>query len=100
MSICSKLRKKIFQNHGGTYESYLKNSNQVLPLVTVIVNNYDAFQEVYSNYEEIIVQLTREGLKYGINFILSTTATSIRYKLAQNFSQRLVLRMNDNSWDE
>ena len=90
-------RKKIFQEFGGSYRAYIKNSNQVVPLIIVILNNYDAFSDMYSDFEDLIIQLSREGLKYGITLILSTTSSNVRYKLSQNFAQKLLLRMNDNS---
>ena len=90
-------RKKLFQPYGGNYKNYLKNSNNTVPLIMVILNNYDAFIELYSDFEENLIQITREGLKYGIAFILTTTSSNVRYKLSQNFAQKFVLRMNDNS---
>ncbi|MDD3187344.1 MAG: type VII secretion protein EssC [Bacilli bacterium] len=90
-------RKNLFQKFGGSYDSYLKNSGATLPLITVILNNYDAFNELYPNFEETLIQLSREGIKYGITFIVTTTSPSIRYKLSQNFAQKLSLRMNDIS---
>lgn len=87
------VRKDIFQSTGGSYES----SDKSLPFITVILNNYEAFYEENSNLEETIIQLTREGLKYGINFILTTTSPSMRYKLSQNFASKISLRMNDSS---
>jgi len=90
-------RKNLFQSFGGSYESYLKNSNQTIPLITIILNNYDAFTEVFPDYTELIIQLTRDGLKFGIVFIMTTTSASIRYKLSQNFAQKYALRMNDDS---
>ena len=45
-----------------------------------------------------MLQLTREGTKYGLYFILTTSASNmIRYRLSQNFSQKLALRLNDES---
>jgi len=90
-------RKNLFQNFGGSYESYLKNSGKLVPLITIIVNNYDAFTELFQDYTDLIIQLTRDGLKYGIVFIMTTTTSSIRYKLSQNFGQKYALRMNEDS---
>ncbi|MCI5836099.1 MAG: type VII secretion protein EssC [Firmicutes bacterium] len=88
-------RKKILQESGSSYSEYIKNNN--LPLIVVILNNYEVFNELYNDYDDEIISLTREGLKYGITFIVTTTSSSLRYKLVQNFAQRLVLRMNDES---
>lgn len=91
-------RKKIFADYSGDYQTYVKLSGNTVPTFVVIINNYEAFNEVYQNYDEIILQLTREGIKYGIFFIFTTSASNmIRYRLAQNFKQKLVLQLNDES---
>ncbi|MDD6879375.1 MAG: type VII secretion protein EssC [bacterium] len=91
-------RKKIFSEFGGSYKSYCSISGKTLPNIIVIVNLYEAFEEMYPDYEEDMVQLTREGIKYGIYFILSTSGVNfIRYKLKQNFKQNIVLQLNDEN---
>ena len=41
-------------------------------------------------------QLTRDCLKYGVCFVVTTNgATAIRYRLRQNFKQNLALQFND-----
>lgn len=89
-------RKKLFLQYNGSYSYYCKNSGKQVPLIVVMINNYEAFQELYSNYEDVLCQLTREGLKYGIVFILTTSGVNtVRYKLGQNFRQQLLLQLND-----
>ena len=91
-------RKKLFSEYGGSYESYIKNSGKIIPNIVVIINLYEAFDEMYPDYSEDFGSLTREGLKYGVIFILSTNGVNfIRYKLKQNFKQNLVLQLNDES---
>ena len=65
-------RKKLFSEFGGSYESYIKNSGKVIPNIVVIINLYEAFDEMYPDLSEDFNSLTREGLKYGVIFILST----------------------------
>lgn len=91
-----EIRKNLFTEYNGDYSYYCKNSGNILPTIVVIVNNYEAFSETYNDYDEILLQLTREGTKYGIVFILTTNGVnSIRYRLSQNFKQNLVLQLND-----
>jgi len=91
-------RKKIFSDYSGDYQTYIKSSGKSVPNFVVIINNYEAFNEIYGIYEDIILQLTREGTKYGIFFIFTTSASNmVRYRLAQNFGQKLVLRLNDDN---
>ena len=91
-------RKKLFRDYSGDYATYVKTSGQSVPNFVIIINNYEAFNEVYSSYEDTILQLTREGVKFGIYFILTTSASNmIRYRLAQNFKQKIVLQLNDEN---
>lgn len=89
-------RKNLFLDYNGDYEFYCKNSGKTLPMIVVIINNYEVFSEAYYEQEDLIQQLTREGFKYGITFIFSTSGTNaIKYRLRQNFKTELVLQMND-----
>ena len=91
-------RKKIFSDYSGDYQTYVKQSGKTVPNFVVIINNYEAFNEAYGVYEDMLLQLTREGTKYGIFFIFTTSASNmVRYRLAQNFGQKLVLRLNDDN---
>ena len=91
-------RKKLFSDYSGDFTTYIKQSGKTVPNIVVIINNYEAFNEVYQNYEDVLLQLTREGIKYGISFIFTTSASNmIRYRMAQNFKTKLVLQLNDEN---
>ena len=91
-------RKKLFVEYNGSYDFYINHGGIQIPLITVVINNYEGFADTYPDYEDIISQLTRDCLKYGIVFILTTSGPSnIRYRLQQNFGQNLVLQFNDPS---
>lgn len=91
-------RKKLFADYNGSYHFYIEHSNKQIPMITIIINNYESFAELYEDYEDVIIQLTREGAKYGIIFILSTSSTSaVRYRLRQNFKKSISLQFNDAS---
>lgn len=67
-------------------------------MIIIVINNIEAFTETYNEYEDLIGQLTRDCLKYGIVFIVSTNGpNTMRYRLRQNFKQNLVLQFNDPS---
>lgn len=92
------LRKKLFVEYGGDYQSYVKNSGKSCPNIVVVINNYAAFSEMYDACEEVIAYITREGTKYGIYMILTATNTgAVRYRMAQNFKSMFVLQMNDKT---
>ena len=61
-----------------------------------MINNYAGFCEVYNEKEDDMASLTREGVKYGLFFVVAATAGgSVRNRVAQNFKQVYVFQMND-----
>ena len=96
-----KERKTELLEYNGDYDLYLKTSGKKMPLIVIVINNWDAFSEVYANestYEDIIQTLGREGTKCGIVFVVTATAyNSMRYRLTQNFKQKIALQLNDEN---
>lgn len=91
-------RKKLFADFNGDYQTYCKSSGKTLPNIIVVINNYEAFNELYEEFDDQVVQITREGIKYGIIFVISVSGPNgVRYRLLQNFKLQLVLQMNDPS---
>ena len=90
-------RKKLFVNYNGSFQTYLTQSNDVIPAIIVVINEFEGFRELYEEYEEVIVDLSRDGYKYGIYFVISSsTPNGIRFKLKQNFNTIYVLNQNNN----
>ena len=89
-------RKKIFVDYNGSYDFYINHGGKQIPLIVIAINNVEAFIETYQDYEEILGQMTRDCLKYGVIFIFSTNGpNTVRYRLRQNFKQNIVLQFND-----
>ncbi len=89
-------RKKLFIDYNGSFDFYINHGGKQIPLIIVIINNVEAFIESYEQYEDMLGQLTRDCLKYGVVFIFSTNGpNTVRYRLRQNFKQNLVLQFND-----
>ena len=92
-------RKEVLSNYNGDYNSYIKNSKKPMPMIVVVINSYEAYAEIYdSKYDEIFLNLTREGVRCGVCFVLTiSNRNDIRYRLAQNFKQKIVLQLNDDN---
>jgi DNA segregation ATPase FtsK/SpoIIIE, S-DNA-T family len=89
-------RKQLFVDYNGEYQYYCKKSGKIIPAIVVIINNFESYIENYPNNDEELIQLTREGAKYGIYFILSASnANTVKSKIKQNFGQDFVLQMNN-----
>ncbi len=91
-------RKKLFVEYNGSYDSYIKNSNNTLPSILLIINNYEAFNDSYGQeHFENLVAITREGVKYGVYVLITVNSpTGIRSKLSQNFGNQFTLQLNDD----
>jgi S-DNA-T family DNA segregation ATPase FtsK/SpoIIIE len=91
-------RKKLFADYNGSYDFYINHGGKQIPMLVVIINNVEAFTESYEDYEELLGQMTRDCLKYGVVFIFSTNGpNTVRYRIRQNFKQNVVLQFNDPS---
>ena len=89
-------RKKLFVDYNGDYDLYIKNSGRTLPRMIIIINNFEAFNENYEDYVEVISAITRECERYGISFVISASGVnSVRSRIVQNFSNLLCLQFND-----
>lgn len=91
-------RKKRFTEGDGSYASYCRNSDEIVPQILVIIRNYSAFAEQFEALDERLIQITRECSKYGIYFLVTANAANtIRYRAAQNFAGVYALQLNDTS---
>lgn len=92
-----KTRKDELSEYNGDYSLYLKTSGKKMPLIVITMNNYEAFSEIYENeFDDIFITITREGIKCGIVFVLTASNyNDMRYRLSQNFKQRIALQLNN-----
>lgn len=89
-------RKNMFADFGGDFDSYIRNSNNGIPNIVVILNNYSGFSEQFEQFEEDFNHITRDGVKFGIYFVVTSGSTSaMRYRTAQNFKQVYTMQLND-----
>lgn len=95
----SKERKEILSEYNGDYEFYLKTSGKKMPLITVLINGYETFSEIYvDDYDDLLLNLTREGAKEGIIFIVTATSNNdIRYRMSSNFKHKIALSLGDST---
>ena len=89
-------RKKLFAKYNGNYQDYIKNSNEKLPNIVVVINSFEVMNELYLDIVERYVPVIRDGSKYGIYFIITTdTQNGMKMKVSQSCKQVLCLQMNN-----
>ena len=91
-------RKKLFVDSGGSYLNYIKTSDSKLPVITVVINNFDSLYESNPNLYEEISDLIRDSVNYGVVFIITANAVnSINSKLTSNFTNVYAFKLKDTS---
>lgn len=89
-------RKNLFSNYGGNFFNYNTKSGSKVPSIIIILNNFEAYQDTYEEYEDTLNVITRECSKYGIYFVTTcNTPNGMRFKIKQNFSQIYCLQQNN-----
>lgn len=89
-------RKRLFANYGGEYKNYIKISK--LPIIVVMLNNFDAIIESNESLYDTISDLVRDSERYGVVFILTcSTINSVRSKVASNFPNVYAFKLKDKS---
>lgn len=89
-------RKKLFVDYGGEYKSYIKKAAEKLPVILVIINNFDSIKDsIPSSYDEY-TGMVRDSERYGIIFILTADAgNSIHNKLSQNLPNIYAFKLKE-----
>lgn len=90
-------RKKALAEYGvGNLLSYLQASGNKIPAIMLIVDNFAAFIELYSLYENELIKLSREGGNYGIYLIFtSASVNAIKRRISENIKMAYTLQLND-----
>lgn len=89
-------RKKAFAEYAGDYTTCCKSGIEEFPNIVVVINDYISFSEQYEELDEKVVPIVRECKKYGIYFVITSSAVvGIRHKIVQCFNQTFLLQLND-----
>lgn len=91
-------RKKLFNDYGGTYMNYIKASGKKCPFIFIFINNYDALIEEHYELYDILPELTRDSVRYGIGYVITgSSSSSVASKVSQNFGNAYVFKIKDQS---
>lgn len=100
LAIEMDIRKNKLMTAGvSSFRAYREAGFMDLPKIYLIVDNFNAFKELYlEKYEQDFVRICRDGISLGISVIITnTSATGMGYRHLSNFSNRLCLSCNDKA---
>lgn len=88
-------RQTLFEAEGiGSFNEY--RSIRKIPMILLCIDNYSMFKELYQNLEEQITILLREGIKYGIQVIVTANSVNdLNYRMRQYFSLQIPLFLGE-----
>lgn len=88
-------RQALFETAGvGSFNEY-RNIRRI-PMILLCIDNYSMFKELYQNLEEQLTVLLREGIKYGIQVIVTANSVSdLNYRIRQYFSFQIPLFLGE-----
>lgn len=92
-----KERKGLFQ--GGNYSEYVKVKGVLLPAIVLFIDNYFSMKEKTGEaYEEILIQLSKEGVSHGIFLVVNGVGfgmNDITLRVGENINTVLCLALQD-----
>lgn len=90
-------RKKLFG--GGNYGQYVRIHGPCEPALLLIIDGFANFKEKTDNrYEDILIELSREGTNYGIFLVISAAGfgvAEIQNRIGENIKTVFCLQMGD-----
>lgn len=90
-------RRELLRRYGGSYQNFIQSSGETLPSLLLVVHNYQNLYDDYADARPKLLQLAREGVKYGIYLLLTgTTGNSIPYSMLPLFRNIYTLRQNSD----
>lgn len=91
-------KEKLMSAGVSNFISYKEAGNDDLPQIVLVIDNLTALNELYLQDDDILLNLTREGIAVGISVICANSQTSgIGYRYMANFANKIAMFCNDSS---
>ena len=94
-----KKRKTLFAKQGAiNFKMYNQMATKKLPMIVILVDNYDAVKELGLEYENFIASISRDGVGLGIYMVMTASrAGAIKYSIINNFKHKIALYLYESS---
>ena len=88
-------RREKMRRFGGDYQTFIKSSAKKLPNIVLVIHNFQNLSDTDPEARQKIIQIAREGTKYGLYLLMTgTSANSIPYSMQPLFKNIYTLRQN------
>lgn len=94
-----KKRKSLFAKLGAiNFKMYNQMASKKLPMIVILIDNYDAVKELGLEYENFIASTSRDGVGLGIYMVLTASrAGAIKYSIINNFKHKIAMYLYESS---
>lgn len=94
-----KLRKSLFARQGAiNFKMYNQLAAKKIPMIVILIDNYDAVKELGLDYEGFIATLSRDGVGLGIYTVITASrAGVVKYSIINNFKHKIAMYLYDNT---
>ncbi len=83
-------KRRFARANAATFDMYNEASDEVMPAILVVIDNYDVIKEIDFELENYFTRLTRDGQGVGIyTFAAATRANAMKYAVLNNFTARV-----------
>ena len=88
-------RREQMRRFGGDYQTFIKSSSKKIPNILLVIHNFQNLSDTDPEARQKIIQIAREGTKYGLYLLMTgTSANSIPYSMQPLFKNVYTLRQN------
>lgn len=88
-------RREQMRRFGGDFQTFIKSSAKKLPNILLVIHNFQNLSDTDPEARQKIIQIAREGTKYGLYLLMTgTSANSIPYSMQPLFKNVYTLRQN------
>ena len=93
----AKRKERLATEGVSSFTSYLEAGFNDLPQIVLMIDNLTAFQQLFPDENDMLLNLSRDGCSVGVSIIVTNNQTSgIGFKYLTNFAERVALYCNDS----
>lgn len=94
-----KKRKRLFGEASvANFNRYNETSKEKLPVLFILIDNYDAIKEFGADVEDFVIKVTRDGVGIGIfTIITASRQNAVKYAVLNNFKIKIAHYLFDET---